>query len=156
MALVNHLLRCTCKLLTRRTSNLVNKLRTRESGKRLLQSCSQSNGPPQKTLKNTGEASHLRLPRMYMCGCQNYDPFFGDPKYKVPYYDRVQEGTIILTTIHMCRRSRCVAVLCLPGNYTKNDACGRETVNPCCWRQKSDTARRRSFTNLITFYPDKC
>ena len=36
-----------------------------------------------------------------MGGCQNYDPFFGYPKYSVPYYNRTPKGTIILTTTHV-------------------------------------------------------
>ena len=26
--------------------------------------------------------------KKYMCGCQNYGPFFGYPKYSVPYYNK--------------------------------------------------------------------
>ena len=33
-------------------------------------------------------------------GCQNYGPFFGYPRYWVPYYNRDPKGTIILTTTH--------------------------------------------------------
>ena len=40
---------------------------------------------------------NIILVKVLRGGCQNYDPFWGT----VPYQNRDQEGTIILTTTHI-------------------------------------------------------